>query len=79
MLGPLPARAHSTASFAAAYTAVTSLPSTRKCGMSRPLVYSEMYLVGTVSAIGTPMYWKLFSLTKIVGILWLAQLRIALK
>ena len=35
--------------------------------MSRPLVYSEMYFVGAVSAMGIDMYWKLFSLTKMVG------------
>src|SRR6266566_5833222 len=74
MLGPLPARAQFTASRAAAYTAERSLPSTRKCGMSSPLVYSEMYFVGTVSAIGTPMSWKLFSLTNTTGTFRLVQL-----
>ena len=47
--------------------------------MASPLVYSEMYFVGTVSAIGTPMYWKLFSATKITGSFRFAQLRTALK
>ena len=37
--------------------------------MSRPLVYSEMYFVGQTVAIGTPIYWKLFSFTKITGTL----------
>ncbi len=47
--------------------------------MSRPFVYSAMYFVGTVRAIGRPMYWKLFSATKITGIFWFVALRTALK
>ena len=47
--------------------------------MSSPFVYSEMYFVGTVNAIGTPMYCRLFSLTKMTGSFRLAQLRTALK
>jgi len=67
MDGPSPRRARATASPAASYTAITSMPSTTTPGMPYAAPRSALLLTEVEAVLGTEMAYRLSSTTKTTG------------